>query len=65
MDGFKKRVRKRAYRLWQQDGCPEGRPAAHWEMARELAAIEDNQKLATKPVPRDAAARAAAGLRRD
>ena len=24
----------------------------HWDKARELVAIEENQKLATKPVPR-------------
>jgi hypothetical protein len=53
VDDFEERVRKRAYRLWQEEGCPEGRATAHWDMARELVAIEDNQKLAIKPVPRE------------
>src|SRR5262245_48370485 len=50
MDDFEERVRQRAYRLWVEEGCPEGRSDAHWDKARELVAIEENQKLATKPV---------------
>ncbi|HKA71456.1 MAG TPA: DUF2934 domain-containing protein [Xanthobacteraceae bacterium] len=50
MDDFEERVRQRAYRLWVEEGCPEGRSDAHWDKARELVAIEDNRKLATKPV---------------
>jgi hypothetical protein len=53
VDDFEQRVRKRAYQLRQEEGCPESRAAAHWEMARELVAIEDNQKLTTKPVARE------------
>ncbi len=49
-DDYEERVRARAYRLWQEEGCPEGRADAHWELARELVAIEDNQRLATKPI---------------
>jgi len=45
------RIRDRAYRLWVEEGRPEGRAEAHWQMARELVAIEDNQRLATKPNP--------------
>jgi hypothetical protein len=50
MDDFEERVRKRAYRLWQEEGCPEGRADAHWDKARELVAIEDNQKGTLRPV---------------
>ena len=50
MDNFEDRVRDRAYRLWVEEGCPEGRSDIHWDKARELVAIEDNQKTATKPV---------------
>jgi hypothetical protein len=46
-----RRIRERAYRLWQEEGCPAGRSDVHWDMASELVAIEDNQKLATEPVP--------------
>jgi hypothetical protein len=50
MDDFEERVRQRAYRLWQQEGCPPGRADAHWDEARELVAIEENLKLTLKPV---------------
>ena len=54
MEDFDQRVRERAYRLWVEEGCPEGRSDVHWDRARELVAIEDNHKLATKPVGRAA-----------
>jgi Protein of unknown function (DUF2934) len=55
MDDLEERVRERAHRLWQQEGCPEGRADAHWEMARELVAIEDNQKQTLKPISPESA----------
>jgi len=42
MDDLERRIRERAYRIWQEQGCPEGRDEAHWHMARQLVAIEDN-----------------------
>jgi hypothetical protein len=54
MGDFDERVRQRAYRLWVEEGCPEGRADAHWDKARELVATEQNQKQTTKPVTRDA-----------
>ena len=45
------RIRQRAYRMWEAEGCPEGRADAHWDKAAELVAIEDNFKFATEPVP--------------
>jgi hypothetical protein len=50
MDDFEKRVRDRAHKLWEEEGCPEGRADAHWDLARELVAIEDNLDLTLKPV---------------
>jgi hypothetical protein len=44
------RIREVAHRIWREEGCPHGRDEAHWHMARQLVAIELNQKLATKPV---------------
>ena len=52
MDDTTDRVRQHAYRLWMEEGCPEGRSDVHWDKARELVAIEDNHKLALKPAPR-------------
>jgi hypothetical protein len=45
------RIRERAYRLWLEEGRPEGREAAHWDMATELVAIEENQLDTLKPNP--------------
>ena len=51
MGDIDERVRHRAYRLWMEEGCPDGRSDVHWQKARELVAIEDNQKLTTKRAP--------------
>ena len=51
MDDLEERVKRRAYRLWQEEGCPEGRADVHWEKARELVAIEENLDLTLKPIP--------------
>jgi Protein of unknown function (DUF2934) len=50
MDDFEERVRRRAYRLWQEEGCPQGRAEVHWDRARDLVAIEENHKLTLKPI---------------
>jgi Protein of unknown function (DUF2934) len=33
---LERRIRERAYHLWLAEGCPEGRAAAHWDLARRL-----------------------------
>jgi hypothetical protein len=45
------RIRDRAYRLWEEEGRPEGRELEHWQMARELVAQQDSAGMATKPNP--------------
>lgn len=55
MDDFEERVRRRAHKIWQEEGCPDGRAEVHWDMARELVAIEDNLKLTLQPVRAEAA----------
>lgn len=45
------RIRELAYHIWLEEGRPEGREKEHWEKARELAAIEENQMLASEPNP--------------
>ena len=47
----RERIRRRAYQLWEQEGCPEGRADVHWDQATELVAIEENYRLTTEPVP--------------
>lgn len=36
------RIRARAHAIWEQEGRPEGREQAHWDMACELVAQEEN-----------------------
>ena len=50
MDDFEERVRRRAHKIWVDEGQPEGRADAHWDMARELVAIEENFGTTLKPV---------------
>jgi Protein of unknown function (DUF2934) len=50
MGSVEERIRERAYQIWLDEGCPEGRAEAHWDMASELIAIQDNQKLTLKPI---------------
>jgi hypothetical protein len=42
------RIRQRAYRIWVEEGCPEGKADAHWAMATELV-VEENQEFTLKP----------------
>ena len=51
MDELESRIRERAHQLWEREGRPEGREAAHWDMAKEQITIEDTQRNATKPNP--------------
>ena len=46
-----RRIRIRAIRLWQQDGCPPGRLDEFLERARELQAFEDHPNAALLPNP--------------
>ena len=59
------RIRARAYRIWEEEGRPEGRAEVHWDMARELIAIEDNFQDTLKPAaPMGADDRAASRLKK-
>ena len=62
----REQVELRAYRIWQEAGCPEGSSLAHWLQAElELGVIADPQEV--EPFVRldevAAAARAEEGLR--
>lgn len=41
MDDREERIRRKAYELWEADGCPEGRHDDHWVQAREIVALEE------------------------
>jgi Protein of unknown function (DUF2934) len=34
-------IRTKAFFIWLDEGCPEGRADAHWQMATELVATEE------------------------
>ena len=50
MSDIERRIRERAYQIWLDEGCPEGRELDHWDMATELVAIEDGQRSTLKPI---------------
>lgn len=50
-EGREQRIREYAYRIWLDEGCPEGRDKDHWDMAGELVEQEDGQPQAMKPDP--------------
>jgi DUF2934 family protein len=49
-DDREQRIRSKAYQIWMDEGCLEGRAEAHWDMATELVAIEENYASTLKPV---------------
>ncbi|MFG1425133.1 DUF2934 domain-containing protein [Roseixanthobacter glucoisosaccharinicivorans] len=50
MDEEQEKIRQKAYQIWLDEGQPEGRSDAHWDMARELVAQQENYLSTTKPV---------------
>jgi hypothetical protein len=50
MTDDEKRIRTRAHRIWEEEGRPEGRAEIHWNMARELIAVEENLEDTSKSV---------------
>ncbi len=57
-DARARSVRQRAYFIWQQEGCPEGRADDHWHRAWEMegeAATGDAMMESAEPVAVSAA----------
>jgi hypothetical protein len=50
MSDIEQRIRERAYQIWLEEGCPEGRELDHWNMATKLVAIEDGEQSTLKPI---------------
>ncbi|WP_366655827.1 DUF2934 domain-containing protein [Fodinicurvata sp. EGI_FJ10296] len=48
MNDREERIRRRAYALWEQEGCPEDRAHYHWELAADLIDREDANGLPGK-----------------
>ena len=43
------RIRHHAHRIWEEEGRPHGRDGQHWQMAKDLVAIEEGYESALKP----------------
>ncbi|NOG69047.1 DUF2934 domain-containing protein [Roseicella sp. DB1501] len=41
---LERRIRERAYALWEEDGRPDGRADEYWERARRFIEAEDDPK---------------------
>jgi hypothetical protein len=46
-----RRIRERAYHLWQSEGRPHGRDVEYWERARALIGMEDHPDSGRLPNP--------------
>jgi len=46
----KQRIEERAYHLWEEAGCPQGRDLDFWERARQLVGMEESGAAGTMPV---------------
>ncbi|MCG5242589.1 DUF2934 domain-containing protein [Azospirillum doebereinerae] len=50
-EALNERIRQRAHAIWEREGRPEGREDAHWGLASEEIAVEDNYAATLKPNP--------------
>jgi len=55
MTDLEQRIRERAHRMWLDEGRPEGKAEAHWELARMAVAFEDAQPQMLRPVANETA----------
>ena len=42
-DNREELIRTKAFYIWLDEGCPEGRADVHWQMATELVALEEGR----------------------
>jgi Protein of unknown function (DUF2934) len=54
---LEEKIRKRAYRIWEEEGRPGGREIAHWELAKLAVAQEDAQASMLLPIEKPHAER--------
>ena len=48
---LEQRIRERAYKIWEDEGRPEGRQEAHWELAKLAIAEQDALPTMTMKAP--------------
>jgi hypothetical protein len=51
---IERKVRERAYSIWEEEGRPQGKDRQHWERAAQLVAAE-LASAGAKPMRRDRA----------
>ncbi|MCB4771944.1 DUF2934 domain-containing protein [Ancylobacter sp. Lp-2] len=61
MDEREQRIREQAYKLWEAEGCPQGRADHHWLQAEKLIPPDDRSQVI--PAPPAAQDQATAPLR--
>jgi len=49
---LEQRIRARAYKIWLDEGRPEGRDQQHWQLAKFAIAEEDGLKTSLLPPQR-------------
>ena len=50
-EGYQRKVRERAYHLWEADGQPHGRDQEYWDRATRLIGIEESGNSGQLPNP--------------
>ena len=48
---LEQRIRERAYKIWEDEGRPEGREAEHWDLAKLAIAEQDALPTMTMKAP--------------
>lgn len=46
---LERRIRERAFKIWEEEGRPEGREKEYWDLAKFAIAQEDGQQSALVP----------------
>jgi len=49
-DDLEERIRKRAHKMWLDEGRPDGRAESHWSLAKMAIALEDARDEMLRPV---------------
>ena len=49
-DDLEERIRKRAHKIWLEEGCPDGKAESHWSLAKIAVALEDARDEMLRPV---------------
>ena len=58
-------IRRRAFEIWEREGCPDGRDLEHWlqaevELSAPASSVTEDKPAARKPAAKKAAAKPAA-----